>query len=217
MRITAFLGHNNSWVKTIMLYFFVVSVLSYLIGGISNAVIISKRIYKKDIRDFGSKNAGATNMLRVFGKKAGVSVLLLDMLKGFAAVTLARCVVAFFQAPYECLLFAGFFAQVGHMFPAFFGFRGGKGVATAAGSALGIMPLTALLLLVLFVALIAATKTVSLASGICAAVYPLFAFFLGNDKREYNFIFAAACAVMIGIKHIPNIIRLLDGEEKRLF
>lgn len=200
----------------IMLYLIAVSIFSYLIGSINASVIISKNYYKTDIREHGSKNAGATNMLRTFGKKAGAIVFFFDFSKGMIAVAVARCLVAFFDAPYECIFFAGFFAQFGHVFPIFFRFKGGKGVATAAGAAFGVMPIVAVILLALFAIIALITKTVSLASGVCAAVYPLLAYFLCGGNAEYNFAFAASCAVMIAVKHAPNIARLLDGNEKKI-
>lgn len=200
----------------IMIYIIVFLLVAYFIGSISSAVIISKKIFKTDIRNYGSGNAGATNALRVLGKKAGALVFFFDFSKGLIAVVIARCAVAFFDAPYECVLFAGFFAQLGHIFPIFFKFKGGKGVATAAGAALGIMPVVALTLLALFVFIVLLTKTVSLASGICAVIYPLLAYFIGGNNAGYKFIFAVSCAVMIAVKHAPNIARLLDGTENKI-
>lgn len=200
----------------IMVYAVICALFAYFLGSVSTAVIVSKNFFGYDVRNYGSGNAGATNILRNFGKKAGAIVFFLDFSKGLIAVAVARIFVAFFDAPYECLLLAGFFAQFGHTFPLFFKFRGGKGVATAAGAALGIMPLVAAILLAAFAVIVLLTKTVSLASGICAAAYPLLAYFLGGGRAEYNFVFAVSCAVMIAVKHAPNIARLLDGEEKKI-
>lgn len=200
----------------IMIYIILASVLAYLLGSVNTAVILSKKVYKTDIRNHGSGNAGATNISRTFGKKAGAIIFFLDFSKGLIAVAAAKILVLLLNAPYECVYFAGFFAQLGHTFPVFFRFRGGKGVATAAGAALGIMPLVALILLSVFAVVVLITKTVSLASGICAVLYPLIAYFSGGERGEYHFIFAAACAVMIVVKHVPNIIRLLDGTENKI-
>ncbi|MBQ2973460.1 MAG: glycerol-3-phosphate 1-O-acyltransferase PlsY [Clostridia bacterium] len=199
-----------------MVYAVICTVFAYLLGSVSTAIIVSKKFFGYDVRNYGSGNAGATNILRNFGKKAGAIVFFLDFSKGLIAVAIARVFVAFFDASYECLLLAGFFAQFGHTFPLFFKFRGGKGVATAAGAALGIMPLVAVILLAAFAVIVLLTKTVSLASGICAAFYPLLAYFLSGVRSEYNFVFAVSCAVMIAVKHAPNIARLLDGEEKKI-
>ncbi len=190
--------------------------VSYFIGSISSAVIISKVFYGKDIRNSGSGNAGATNALRILGKKAGAAVFLFDFFKGILAVLFAKILVMFFSADYICIPAAGFFVQLGHVFPIFFGFKGGKGVATAAGCAIAIMPLAALLLITAFAIIAVITKTVSLASGICAAVYPLLAYFVSDEYRTVHFIFAACCSVLIIIKHIPNFARLLDGKENKI-
>ncbi len=199
-----------------MIYLATSAIFSYLIGSISSAVIISKVFYGTDIRNTGSGNAGATNALRSFGKKAGAAVFLFDFSKGLICASAAKCLVYYLDAPYECVLTAGFFVQLGHVFPVFFKFKGGKGVATAAGAALAIMPAAAIALLGLFAVITAVTKTVSLASGICAAAYPLLALLWSGSNASANFVFAASCAVMIAVKHAPNFARLLDGKEKQI-
>lgn len=199
-----------------MLYLILSAVFPYLLGSISSAVIISKVYYKKDIRKSGSGNAGATNALRVFGEKTGIAVFVFDFLKGLIAVFFAKLLVNYFQADYICVVAAGFFVQLGHVFPIYFGFRGGKGVATAAGSAMAIMPLTAIILLGIFAVTVVITKTVSLASGICAAVYPLLAFFITDEHKTLHLIFAACCSAVIIIKHSANFARLLDGNENKI-
>ncbi len=166
------------------------------------------------MRTAGSGNAGATNVLRTSGKKAASLVFLFDFLKGFIAVILAKCFVLFFEAPYECVYFAGFFAQLGHCFPVFFGFRGGKGVATAAGAATAIMPVTATVLIGVFAVIALITKTASIASCTSAVLYPLLAYFMTDSNNILNFMYAASCSVLIIIMHGSNIARLLDGEEK---
>ena len=166
-----------------------------------------------DIREHGSGNAGATNMMRIHGKKAGAAVLLCDFSKGLICVAAAKLLTVYGGAPWATVFVAGFFAQLGHTFPVFFGFRGGKGVATAAGAAFAIMPLTALLLFALFAVIVGAFRFVSLASGVCAALYPLLAYFLNG--KEY-FVFAACCSALMALKHIPNFIRLLDGRESKI-
>lgn len=191
------------------------AVLSYLLGSISSAIIVSKVFFGKDIRNAGSGNAGATNTLRTFGKKAGLTVFLFDFLKGIIAVILAKAFFLYFNAEYICIPVAGFFVQLGHIFPVFFGFRGGKGVATALGCAMAIMPITAFLLIGIFAVSLVFSKTVSLSSGICAAVYPLLAYFISDQNRMLNFLFAAGCSVLIIIKHFENFARLLNGNERR--
>lgn len=197
-----------------MIFMIISSVWGYLLGSISSAVIVSKKLYGTDIRNHGSGNAGATNALRTMGKKAAAIVFFCDFSKGLIAVAAAKCLVLFFDAPYECMLLAGFFAQLGHSFPIFFRFKGGKGVATAAGAAMGIMPLVAVILLAFFAVIAASSKIVSVASGCCASLYPLLAYFLTNKNQTLNFAFAAACSVLIIIMHTANFARLRNGEEK---
>lgn len=197
-----------------LIYIVISTLISYLLGSINTAVIVSKKRFGKDIRNEGSGNAGATNTLRIFGKKAAAFVFAADFIKGLIAVMIAKLLVSFFSAPYETILVAGFFAQLGHCFPVFFKFKGGKGVATAAGAAMGIMPFVAVILLLIFVFITALTKTVSLASGICAVVYPLLAYFICNSNQKMNFLFAAACSVLIIVMHGSNFARLIDGKEK---
>lgn len=192
------------------------SVFAYLIGSINTAVIVSKKLYGKDIRNEGSGNAGATNTYRSFGRKAAAAVFFTDFSKGLITVAAAKCLVAFLDAPYECMLLAGFFVQFGHCLPIFFRFKGGKGVATAAGAALGVMPLVAVILLVLFAVIVLSTKIVSLASGVCASLYPLLAYFLTGSDQTMNFLFAAACSALIIIMHGANFARLIDGREKQI-
>lgn len=196
-----------------MTYIIPAAIIAYLVGSLSPAVIISKLLYGSDIRDHGSGNAGATNMMRTYGKKAGAAVLLCDFSKGLICVAAAKLLAVYGGAPAETLFVVGFFVQLGHTFPVFFGFRGGKGVATAAGAAFALMPLTALTLFAIFAAAVALTRFVSLASGICAALYPLLAYFING--KDF-FVFAACCSALIAAKHIPNFIRLLDGRESRI-
>ncbi len=195
-----------------MFYYIISGIFAYLIGSVSFAVIFSKMLCGKDIRTVGSGNAGATNILRTSGKKAAALVFLCDFSKGLLAVMAARLLIHFFDAPLDCIYFAGFFVQLGHCFPVFFGFRGGKGVATAAGAATGIIPSVAIALIMIFAVIALITKTASVASCICACVYPLLTCFTSDSKKL--FIFSAACSVLIIIMHRGNIARLLDGEEK---
>lgn len=199
-----------------MLFTVILSIISYLIGSLNTSIIVSKKFYNADIRNLGSLNAGASNAVRSLGVKAGATVFLIDFIKGLMVVEAALICVAKFNAPYESALFAGFFAQVGHIFPVFFKFKGGKGVAVAAGAAMGIMPLTASVLLGCFVVILLITRTVSLASAICAAGYPLLAYFFSVENKTVNFIFAAACAVLITLKHSSNFIRLINGQEEKI-
>ena len=137
-----------------MKYMIICSVIAYLIGSVNTSVIISKQLYGRDIRKEGSGNAGATNTYRSFGKKAAAFVFICDFSKGLITVAAAKCLTVFLDAPYECILLAGFFIQFGHCFPIFFRFRGGKGVAAAAGASMGVMPLIALILIAVFAVIV---------------------------------------------------------------
>lgn len=198
-----------------MFYIILCSLIAYLIGSVNTAIIISKSFYGKDIRTLESKNPGATNMMRAFGKKAGLLVFAFDFSKGILSVLIADIFFLFLDAPFEAALFAGFFAVLGHVFPVFFGFRGGKGVATLAGAAFALMPLITLCLLALFAVILALSRIVSLASGICAAVFPIAAYFFASSHNNEFFIFGCCCAALMIIRHIPNIVRLIDGEERK--
>jgi glycerol-3-phosphate acyltransferase PlsY len=132
------------------------------------------------------------------------------------SVFIAKAAVTFLDAPYETTLFAGFFAVFGHIFPVFFKFRGGKGVATLAGAAFALMPVITAALLILFAVIVPTTKIVSLASGICAAIFPVAAYFFASSHNNELFVFGCCCAALMIIKHLPNITRLLDGNERKI-
>ena len=199
-----------------MMYTTAVIAISYLLGSINPAVILSKFVYREDIRTKGSGNPGATNAVRVFGKKFGLAVFGFDFAKGLLAVVAAKIIIGTTGVPYATILAAGFFAQLGHILPVFHGFRGGKGVATAVGAAFGVMPVTAAILLILFGVILWASGYVSLSSGICAALYPLLAYFISTSNRAENCIFAASCAMLILLRHISNFERLNRGGEERI-
>lgn len=199
-----------------LIYIILSAVIAYLIGSISPAIIIMKRYSGKDIRTLGSKNAGATNVYRSAGKKTAAMVLAADLMKGAVAVLLAKALVSGFNAPQECIFVSGFFVQLGHCFPLYYKFKGGKGVAAAAGSALIIMPFTAIILILTFVLISLTTKTVSLASGICAAIYPLAAYFSVISHKFSHFVFAASCSALIIIMHTKNFARLVNGNELKV-
>lgn len=199
-----------------MVYTVISAVLGYLVGSVNFAILFSKIIYGEDIRNSGSGNPGATNSVRIYGKKFGAAVFLCDFSKGLLSVALARVLVNVLGAPSEAMLAAGFFAQLGHVLPVFHGFRGGKGVATAVGSAFAIMPLTAIVLLALFAVILFVSKYVAVASGVCAAVYPILAYFTGGtDRRDYC-VFAIACSMLIILRHISNFGRISRGEEGKI-
>ena len=200
-------------------YALIAMVLSYLCGSIPTSVWWGKAFYGVDVREHGSKNAGATNTFRVLGVKAGVPVLLIDMLKGFAPVR----VLAWWSgledgsADFTWLRVGmALAAVIGHLYPVFAGFRGGKGVATSFGGILALHRGIALICLGVFVVVYLLTKYVSL-SSICAALaFPLAVFLLAKDDHLVFKGFSLAICVLVFWTHRTNIGRLLRGEETRM-
>ncbi len=183
----------------------------YLIGSFSFAVILVRLRTGRDIRTEGSGNAGATNVLRSHGKGLGLAVAALDIAKGAAAVLLVRQVTA--DPRYAAA--AGFAAVLGHVFPIFYGFRGGKGVATAVGAFLVLAPLATLVSVGVFVAVIAATRYVSLGSVVGMVLLPPVAGGLFHAPAAVV-LAAAATAVLVVLKHRDNLKRLAAGTERKL-
>lgn len=182
----------------------------YLLGSVSFAVLVVRMRTGRDIREEGSGNAGATNVLRSHGKTLAVLVALLDVAKGAAAVLLVRLVTA--DPRYAAA--AGFAAVLGHVFPAFYGFRGGKGVATALGTFLVLAPVAMLTCIGVFALVVAATRYVSLGSILAMALLPVAA---GLFRSPWAIVVAAAATSLLTIgKHLENLKRLARGEERRL-
>ena len=185
-------------------------IAGYLLGSLSFALLLVRWRTGTDIRTEGSGNAGATNVLRAHGKALGLAVALLDVAKGSAAVLLVRLVTA--DPRYAAA--AGFAAILGHVFPLYSGFRGGKGVATAVGAFLVLAPLATLACLSVFVALVAATRFVSLGSVVAMVLLPPAAGLLSRAPLAVV-VAAAATAVLVVLKHIENLKRLARGEERK--
>lgn len=200
---------------------------SYLIGSVSSAVIISKLMSGKDIREEGSGNAGATNMLRVHGKGAGALTLICDILKGVIAILLSMLFNMWLKSAAPESIFignlayiAGFFAVIGHDFPVFFKFRGGKGVATSLGVVLMLNWKIGLIVLALALIIMIVSRYVSLGSITAAVSYPILVigFMVGSEKWNVFYILSAVLmALVLILKHHANISRLLKGEENKLF
>jgi len=196
------------------------TIMGYLLGSISSAVLISKIFYGQDIRKLGSGNAGTTNVLRVFGKSAALLTFVGDLLKGIIAVLIAKYI-----APDDFVVLAmiltGSAAVVGHNWPIYFGFKGGKGVLTTLAIMLFIAPLPALVALGFFLIIVAITRYISLGSIIAAFSLPITIFFLGDSLgtksglSEY-FFFALFIAALLIIRHHANIVRLFKGTESKL-
>jgi glycerol-3-phosphate acyltransferase PlsY len=190
---------------------------AYLLGSIPTAVWIGKYFYKIDVREFGSGNAGATNTFRVLGKKAGIPVLLIDVLKGLAAVLLAH------YSPYQTsssqyinlALVLGIASLVGHIFPVFASFRGGKGIATLMGIVLGVHPYAALICMGIFILVLLISSYVSLSSMIAALCFPIIVIFVFKTTVPSLIIFSILIAIMVLITHQKNIERLLRKEESK--
>lgn len=185
--------------------------VGYLLGSLSFAVLLVRLASGKDIRTEGSGNAGATNVLRAHGKGLALCVAVLDVAKGALAVLLVRLVTA--DPKYAAA--AGFAAILGHVFPIFYGFRGGKGVATAVGAFLMLAPWPTLVCVAIFVAVVALTRYVSLGSVLAMALLPPVAGVLFRAPRAVV-LAAAATAVLIVLKHRENLGRLARGEERKL-
>jgi glycerol-3-phosphate acyltransferase PlsY len=197
-------------------------VLAYLIGSFSSAVWIGRWLRKTDVRDFGSKNAGTTNTIRVLGIKIGLFVFFIDVFKGWLAVFIGL----HFFLPTAFLKYYEFYALIlavsvvaGHIFPLYTGFKGGKGVATALGALLAIFPYTALLSLSLWVVIFLCTRYVSVASIVAAISFPVFYFFIHRHDCDFSITLltlAIIAGVFIPIMHHKNIKRLLSGTENRM-
>lgn len=185
-------------------------IAGYLIGSISFAVLLVRLRTGRDIRAEGSGNAGATNVLRAHGKGLAAVVAALDVAKGAVPVLLVRLVTG--DSRYAAA--AGFAAVLGHVFPVFYGFRGGKGVATALGAFLALAPFAMLVSLGVFVLVVALTRYVSLGSILALALLPMAA---GLFRAPLPVLVAAAAtAVLVIMKHLENLKRLARGEESRL-
>lgn len=186
-------------------------ILAYLIGAISFSIILTKLIKKEDIRRFGSGNAGATNTLRVLGKGPAVAVLLLDILKGIVSILLA---FAFGLSDWGIAL-TGLVAIVGHVWPIYYGFRGGKGVATTIGVISMLLLVPGAIAGVLAILAIVLTRYVSLGSLIFTIATPIVALILGNYPSSYVIV-AGIIAVISVWKHRANISRLISGTENKI-
>jgi glycerol-3-phosphate acyltransferase PlsY len=196
----------------------VLALIAYLLGSIPTSVWIGKAFYNIDVREFGSGNAGATNTFRVLGKNAGIPVLIIDILKGTAAVALAW----FSGFDTEDIAFVnlqlglGVAALLGHIFPVFAGFRGGKGVATILGVVVCIVPLSCALSLLVFLFVLFSTRIVSLSSMCAGIAFPfILNIALGNDQQILT-VFSIVVAALLIITHRKNIIRLAKNQEGRV-
>ncbi len=188
----------------------IIVLICYLIGNISFSFLLTKLKLKKDIREFGSGNAGTTNVLRVLGKKYAVMVLIGDVLKGVVAVLIGK----FFGSSQIVTILCGLAVVIGHNWPALMNFRGGKGIATSIGVFLMYDPIVALICIAIGIIIIAVSKYVSLGSISGMAIFPLVTLLFSRGTE--NFIFAFIIAVIAIYKHRANIGRLIKGTENKL-
>lgn len=204
-----------------MVGYIIIGIISYLIGSVTFSVLISKKMAGFDVRDKGSGNAGSTNMLRTVGKKAAALTLVCDILKGVVAIGVAYLLGVLFKDLDQALLvqIAAIMVVIGHTFPIFFGFKGGKGVATSLGVVLLINWQIGLICLVFALVLMALTRMVSLGSVTAAILFPVLTIFIRQNyivPQSNYFIFSVILACLVCFNHRSNIKRILSGTENKL-
>lgn len=195
--------------------------LAYVIGSIPTAIWISKYFFNIDIREYGSGNAGATNTFRILGKSWGTFVMIVDILKGAAAASLYIFLPYYLGADDElqrtnfqiCL---GIAAVLGHIFPVWASFKGGKGVATLLGMVLAIQPVVALSCIGIFLVVLFLTRFVSLSSILAGIALPIFIILIYKDSEQLYKVFGIAIALMVILTHQKNIHRLINGIESKV-
>ncbi len=206
-----------------MATYIIVAIIAYLIGSINFSIILSKKMAGFDIREKGSGNAGTTNMLRSVGKKAAIITLICDILKGVVAILLAILAGNIVKNLDNALLvqLAGIFVILGHTFPVFFKFKGGKGIATSLGVLLMINWQIGLICLVFALVLIALTKMVSVGSIAAGILFPILVAFIGQNyivpTSNWSYlIFSIIIALLVIFNHRENVQRILTGKENKL-
>lgn len=214
----------------LILCFVIMVILPYLLGGINTAIIVTKIKSGEDIRKLGSGNAGLTNTLRTQGKVAAAFVLLGDVAKGVVSVLLVRLCfyllagvdTADFNSSLNWVGYAaGFFAIIGHVYPVYFGFKGGKGVLVTVSTLFAVEPVSAAILLGIFLIIVAFSRYVSLGSCIAAFLYPfstfIFCYFIDGDPSYIiNTGISVLIAALLIFMHRANLVRLKNGTEKKL-
>lgn len=197
-------------------------VAAYLFGSIPTAVWIGQAFYGIDVREYGSGNAGATNTFRVLGKNAGIAVMLLDIFKGWTATNLAYLIGLSVTGPQHSVQFVnyqlalGIIAVMGHLFPVFAGFRGGKGIATLFGMILAVHSMAALVCVLVFVSVLLISKYVSLSSIAAGFSFPLSVIFLFHSPLRSIVVYGMCICILILVTHQKNIERLLKGKEAKV-
>lgn len=196
--------------------YILVALVAYLIGSINFAIIFSKKFAGFDLRERGSKNAGTTNVLRTVGKKAAILTLICDILKGVVSVLLAMLVAKIWtETDLEILKYlAGLMAIIGHTYPIYYGFKGGKGVATSLGVLLIVNPQIGLICLVFALTIMAFTRWVSLGSILAAILFPILTIFMVDNMGAK--IISILIGALVVFNHRTNISRLKNGTENKL-
>jgi glycerol-3-phosphate acyltransferase PlsY len=203
-----------------MLHFVIFGCLAYLFGSIPTAVWVGKRFFGLDVREHGSKNAGATNTFRVLGKKPGIIVLLVDVLKGLLAVFLPQMFLSTIIDYNELInlkIIAAIFVILGHVFPLFAGFKGGKGVATSLGVIFALHPPAAFICLGIFLIVFLISHFVSLGAIITAISFPLIIIYVFEETSLSLIVFAIVIGIAVVVTHKKNIKRLIDGCENKMY
>ncbi len=199
----------------------VLAVLAYLIGSIPTSVWISKYFFEIDIRDYGSGNAGATNTFRVLGSKWGTIVMVVDVLKGIVATSLWVLLVFYTKQEHiddrtKIMIAFGLSAVIGHIFPIWAGFRGGKGVATLFGMIIAMQPIVAVCCVGVFLLVLYLTRFVSLSSILAGVAFAILILFIFDDNVTLYRIFSVLVALMVILTHQKNINRLINGTESKV-
>ena len=198
---------------------FLLIIIAYLIGSIPTALIISRKFFGIDIREYGSGNMGATNAFRILGSKFGTIIMVLDVLKGMLAVALFYLLPFYMSNELErtnFMIALGLSSVIGHIFPVFADFKGGKGVATLLGMILAIQPYVALTCIGVFLIVLFLTRYVSLSSILGAIMLPICVLWIWNEDELTYRIFALLVAIMVIITHQKNISRIIKGAENRV-
>lgn len=202
--------------------YIIFGLIAYVLGSIPSAVWIGKKYYGVDVREQGSKNAGATNTFRVLGKKAGIIVLLMDIIKGILAVSTPYFVNQFFNLSWfheyliHVQLITALSAILGHVFPVFANFKGGKGVATSLGVIIALHPPTALVCFILFFIVFLIFNYVSLGAIVASISFPLVIHFVFNEKDIWLNLFSVFLGLAVIVAHKKNIKRLINKEESKM-
>lgn len=198
---------------------FLLIISAYIVGSIPTSVWVSRYFFGVDIRDYGSGNAGATNTYRVLGSRWGTFVMSVDILKGVLATSFYILIPYYMQDEWDRTNFMvglGLAAVLGHIFPIFADFKGGKGVATLFGMVIAIQPLVAICCIAVFLLVLYLTRFVSLSSILASIAFAVFILFIFNEKETLYRVFAVSVALMVILTHQKNINRLLRGTESKV-